>query len=124
MARILITAGDVSRQAELRDTPTAAKLLAALPITGRAQRWGQEIYFSIPVSAAQEGDARDEMAVGEIAYWPPGRAFCIFFGPTPVSQADEPRAASAVNVLGRIDGDAAAFTRVPDGARVTIEPVP
>lgn len=123
MARIRITAGSVSVEADLADSPTAEKLLAALPITGSGSRWGDEIYFSIPVDAEPESDARAEMAVGEIAYWPPGSAFCIFWGPTPASSGSEPRAASPVNVLGRIDGDATAFGAVPSGAKVVIEAV-
>lgn len=123
MARIRITAGSVSVEADLADSPTAEKLLAALPITGSGNRWGDEIYFSIPVNADLEADARAEMAVGEIAYWPPGSAFCLFWGPTPASSGSEPRAASPVNVLGQIDGDATAFGTVPDAAKVVIEAV-
>jgi hypothetical protein len=123
MARIRITAGKVSMEAELSDSPTAGSLLEALPITGSANRWGDEIYFSIPVDADQEADARADMAVGEIAYWPPGSAFCIFWGPTPASSGSEPRAASPVNVLGRIDGDATQFGAVSSGTRVKIEAV-
>jgi uncharacterized protein len=123
MARIRITAGSVSVEADLADSPTAEKLFAALPITGSGNRWGDEIYFSIPVEADLESDARAEMAVGEIAYWPPGSAFCIFWGPTPASSGSEPRAASPVNVLGQIDGDATAFGAVPNGAKVVIEAV-
>jgi hypothetical protein len=118
---ITITAGNITRTAELDDTPTARKLLAALPITARAQRWGQEIYFTIPVSAEQEPAARTEMAVGEVAYWPPGGALCIFFGRTPASDSDAPVAASPVNVVGRIVGDALAFDGVKDGTTVRVE---
>lgn len=123
MARIRITAGDVSLEAELNDSATARSLLAALPITGRAQRWGDEIYFSIPIEADQAPDARADMVVGEIAYWPPGSAFCIFWGPTPASSGSEPRAASPVNSLGRIDGDATQFGSVRSGAKVVIQAV-
>ncbi|NIA21748.1 MAG: hypothetical protein GWP05_07250 [Anaerolineaceae bacterium] len=123
MARIRITAGEVSLEAELNDSATAAKLLEALPISGSGNRWGDEIYFSIPVSADRETEARAEMEVGEIAYWPPGSAFCIFWGPTPASSGSEPRAASPVNPLGKIDGDAALLGSVPDGAEVTIDAV-
>jgi hypothetical protein len=121
MAKIKITAGNISRAAELNDTPTVRKLLEALPIEGKAQRWGEEIYFSIPVGAEQEADARERVAVGELGYWPVGKAFCIFFGPTPASNGQEPVAASPVNVLGRIIGDAKAFTAVKSGTKVTIE---
>ena len=123
MARIRITAGDVSMDAELNDSPTAEKLLGALPITGRANRWGDEIYFSIPVDADEAPDARADVAVGEIAFWPPGSAFCIFWGPTPASSGSEPRAASPVNPLGKLSGDAARFGAVRSGAKVVIEAV-
>jgi hypothetical protein len=121
MARIRITAGDVSLEAELNESATAKALLDALPITGRGNRWGDEIYFSIPVEAEADPDARADTAVGEIAYWPPGSAFCIFWGPTPASSGAEPRAASPVNPLGKIDGDATQFAGVPSGAKVTLE---
>ena len=121
MARIRITAANVSLEAELNDSATAKSLLKALPITGRASRWGDEIYFSIPVDADEGPEARADVKVGEIAFWPPGSAFCIFWGPTPASTGPEPRAASPVNPLGQIDGDATQFAAVSNGAKVTIE---
>jgi len=123
MARIRITAGKVSMEAELNNSATAAKLLQALPITGKAARWGDEIYFNIPVDAEEADDARADMAVGEIAFWPPGSAFCIFWGPTPASSGKEPRAASPVNVLGKVIGDATQFGAVGSGTKVVIEAV-
>ncbi|MFQ5693607.1 MAG: cyclophilin-like fold protein [Nitrospinota bacterium] len=119
--RIRIAAGDVEAWAVLNDGPTADSLWEALPLEARANRWGEEIYFSIPVECPAEPAAREEMAVGEIAYWPPGSAFCIFFGPTPASDDDSPRAASPVNPIGRVEGDAAVFASVPQGASVTLE---
>jgi len=123
MPRIRVTAGEVSMEADLNDSPTAKQVLEALPLTGRANRWGDEIYFSIPVQADAGPDSRDEVQVGEIAYWPPGTAFCIFWGATPASSGDEPRAASPVNPLGKLDGDAARFAEVASGTEVTIEAV-
>lgn len=119
--RITITAGPVSMAAELNDSPTAQAIRSALPITGRAQTWGDEIYFRIPVESDAAKDARAEVDVGELGYWPAGSAFCIFFGPTPASDGDEPRAASPVNILGRVIGDATAFRKVPAGAEVTLQ---
>ncbi len=120
MPRMMITAGKVSLPAELNDSPTAQQVWDALPIEGRAHTWGDEIYFEIPVVARQAPDARADVAVGELGYWPIGRAFCIFFGPTPASTGPEPRAYSPVNILGRIIGDATAFRSVRDGELVRL----
>lgn len=121
MARVRIVAQDVTLEAELNDTPTARQILAALPFEGNANRWGDEIYFEIPVVARAEPTARVDMEVGDVAYWPAGRALCLFFGPTPVSRDDRPRAYSPVNVVGRIVGDATVLRAVPDGARIRVE---
>ena len=121
--RIRISSGTVTLEATLGDTPTANALWDVLPIDGSANLWGEEIYFSIPIKVAQEADARAEMAVGEIAYWPPGNAFCIFFGPTPASSGDAPEAASPVNVLGQVAGDATAFGAVRHGDAVHLEQI-
>ena len=117
--RISITAGDVKVEAVLNDTPTADAIWAALPITGRANRWGDEIYFEIPVRLAGE-NAKDVVEAGDLGYWPPGRAFCIFFGPTPVSRGNEIRPASPVNVFGRVEGEAKVLRSVRDGAEVVV----
>ena len=117
---IRIRAGDVEADAVLNDTKTAQAIWSALPIEGHANRWGEEIYFSIGVSLAGE-QGREVVEVGDLGYWPPGKAFCIFFGPTPASEGSEPRAASPVNVFGRVEGDATRFRSVCDGSRVTIE---
>jgi hypothetical protein len=119
--RFTITAESVTVDAELNDSPTAHMIWESLPITGRANTWGDEVYFEIPVKAAQAPDARADVEVGELGYWPVGRAFCIFFGPTPASTGDQPRAASPVNIVGRVLGDATAFRRVPAGAAVTLD---
>ena len=121
--KIRITAGKVNAEAVLNDSPTATQVWDALPIEGRGNTWGDEIYFSIPVDAKQEKDAREIVAVGELGYWPPGSAFCIFFGRTPASTDDRPRAASAVNILGRLQGDASVFKAVAAGTRVKLERV-
>lgn len=118
---ITISLGQTAVQAELNDSATAKAIVEALPIEATAHRWGEEIYFSIDVQAAAEAGAGDVVEAGELAYWPPGSAFCIFFGPTPASRGDEIRAASPVNVIGRVQGDLAGLTRVPDGASVVIK---
>jgi len=119
--KIRITAGKITAEAVLNDSPTARKVWDALPIEGRGNTWGDEIYFAIPVDAKQEKEAREIVAVGELGYWPPGSAVCIFFGRTPASTDDRPRAASAVNIIGAIQGDATAFRAVASGTKVQLE---
>jgi hypothetical protein len=118
--RLNISAGSVTMEAELNDSPTARMIWGSLPITGRANTWGDEIYFEIPVEAGQAPDARADVKVGELGYWPVGRAFCIFFGPTPASMGDQPRAASPVNIVGRVLGDTTAFRQVGAGTTVRL----
>lgn len=118
---IKITAGGVQVEAELNNGPTAKSISTALPIKAKGRRWGGEIYFSIPVTADLEPDGRDVLEEGELGYWPSGSAFCIFFGPTPASEGDEIRAASAVNIIGKMEGDWSELWNVPDGADVLIE---
>jgi hypothetical protein len=120
MNAISISAGDISLPAELNDSSTAQQVWKALPIQGIAHVWGDEIYFEIPVRVARAPDARAEVEVGELGYWPVGHAFCIFFGPTPVSTDERPRAYSPVNVLGRVLGDATRFRSIREGAAVEI----
>jgi hypothetical protein len=117
---IRITAGSVSAAARLNDSKTAQAIWDALPIEAKGETWGDEIYFGIGLTAAPEAP-REVVEVGDLAYWPPGRAFCIFFGPTPVSHGDECRPASPVNVVGQIVGDARVFKPVRSGTRVKIE---
>lgn len=119
---IRITAGLVEMDAMLNDTDTAQAVWNALPITAAANTWGDEIYFGIPVNADLE-QGQEVVDLGDLGYWPPGRAFCIFFGPTPASRGDEIRPASAVTVIGRVTGDATHFKQVGAGTTVTIEAV-
>jgi hypothetical protein len=119
---IRITAGPVALDAELNDSKSAAAIAAALPIEAKAETWGDEIYFDIGLALAGDS-AQEVVALGDLGYWPPGQAFCIFFGPTPMSRGDEIRPASAVNVVGRVVGDARAFKRVRAGSRVRIEAI-
>jgi hypothetical protein len=118
--RITITAGKARFQAQLNDTATALAIMEALPIEARANRWGGEIYFSIPVQAPLETGAREVLQPGEIGYWPPGSAFCVFFGRTPASEGEEIRAASAVNIVGRIEGLLDDLWSIPDGAKIIL----
>lgn len=118
--RIRITAGDVTAHARLYESETAEAIAAALPLEGEANTWGDEIYFSIPVDCAPE-NGQEVVDLGDLGYWPPGSAFCLFFGRTPASRGDEIRPASAVNVFGKVEGDPTVFKAVADGARVILE---
>lgn len=108
-------------EVELDDTPTARALSEALPLEGEARLWGDEIYFSVPIHADLEPEAREAVEVGNVGFWPPGNALCLFFGPTPASHGDEPRAASEVNVLGRVAGDAEECRKVKPGETLRVE---
>ena len=120
MVKIKITSGGVTAFAELNDSPTAQAIWDTLPIQAQANTWGDEIYFAIPVRRGQEQGAREVVQMGELGYWPPGHAFCIFFGRTPASHGDEIRAASAVNIIGTVEGDARVFKKVKDGTEITL----
>ena len=116
---IRITAGAIEAKAELNDTKIAQAIWEALPIKGRVNLWGDEIYFSIPINLKLEA-GQEVVNIGDLGYWPDGSAFCIFFGPTPVSRVDEIRPASSVTVFGKVIGDAMIFRRVATGTEITI----
>jgi len=118
--KITITVKDVKMSAELNDSNTAQKIWKALPIEGSVNTWGDEIYFSIPVDVGLE-NAKAVVSEGDLGYWPPGNAFCIFFGLTPASQGDEIRPASPVNIFGKVIGDPKAFKKVRSGAKIIVE---
>jgi hypothetical protein len=118
--RIIVRSGGVSATAELKESHTADAIWNALPIKGRANTWGDEIYFSIPVHVGEE-NGQEVVELGDLGYWPPGNAFCIFFGRTPASRGSEIRPASAVNVFGRVEGDPTVFKSVRGGTPITIE---
>ena len=117
--KIRIKAGSIEAIAELNTTKTAEAIWQALPIKGDVNRWGDEIYFSIPVSLEAE-NAQEVVTIGDLGYWPPGTAFCLFWGPTPVSKGQEIRPASPVNVFGKIIGDASVLRQVTSGTEITI----
>jgi uncharacterized protein len=118
--RIRITAGPVSVEAVLDASATATAVWEALPFSVAGETWGDEIYFAIPVKAVPESP-RETVERGDLGYWPPGSAFCIFFGPTPASRGSEIRPASPVNVFGRVRGDASVFKKVRSGTAVKVE---
>ncbi len=119
--KIRILVSNLNVEAELDESKTAQMVWEALPIEAKANVWGEEIYFSIPVKTGQEKGSREIVSLGELGYWPPGAAFCIFFGPTPASRGDEIRAASAVNIIGKILSDPKVFLKVKDGAKIILE---
>jgi hypothetical protein len=118
---IRIRFGDVTVEGQLYASPTATLIWEALPIEGEGHRWGEEIYFTIPVQAPLDDTAREVVERGDVGYWPPGQALCVFFGPTPVSQSDEIRAASAVNIVGTITGDLQVFKKAREGSIMRLE---
>ena len=119
--KIIISTENLRMVAILAEGSSADIFWNTLPITGRANTWGDEIYFNVNLQMPLDDDASDIVESGDIAFWPPGSAFCIFFGRTPASLGDEVRAASAVNVLGKIDGDEREFRSVPSGEEVRLE---
>ncbi|MFC2062532.1 cyclophilin-like fold protein [Chloroflexota bacterium] len=118
--QIRIKAGQVSVLAELFNTSAAQAILKTLPFSGEVNTWGEEIYFGIPLEFEME-KGQTMVNPGDLGYWPPGKAFCVFFGPTPISNTDEIRPASAVEVFGRLIGDPAVFKTVEDGEPIVIE---
>jgi hypothetical protein len=121
--RIRFDFGSVTLDAELLDTPTAKAIAKALPITGAALTWGEEVYFETPVKVAREKDARAVVTPGEIAYWPDGDAIAIGFGRTPVSKGDETRLASLCNMWAKALGDVKALSKVKGGATIKVTAV-
>ena len=123
MRRIKIIAGDVSAVAELSSGKTSEAIWDSLPIENTVNTWGDEIYFEVPVTSTLDETAKEVVEKGDLGYWPTGKAFCIFFGPTPASQGDEIRPASAVNIVGSVEGDTELFKRVRDGENIKLERV-
>ena len=121
MSRIRITVGSVAVEVDLLDTPTAQAIRDALPFDATAMTWGEEVYFSTPVSVARESDARAIVEAGEIAFWPDGDAIAIGFGPTPISQSDEIRLASPCNVFGAAISDVRDLSVIRGGEAVHVE---
>ena len=120
MQRIRFDFGTLALEAELLDTPTARALAAALPLTGLALTWGEEVYFEVPVKLKREADARAVVTPGEIAYWPEGHCIALGFGRTPISQGEETRLAAPCNVFARALSDVKALARVKAGTRVEV----
>lgn len=121
MKKVLITCGRLSFNAELFDTKTVQLIIDETPLNGKVNIWGDEIYFPVSFTAELEKDALEEIEVGTLAYWPPGKAFCIFFGPTPVSTSSKPRGYSPVNVIGKIHGNLEDLRTISPGESIKVE---
>ncbi len=119
--RIKVTVSAVEVYAELNETKTADLIWNALPIESHISTWGDEIYFPIPIQVELEDSARDVVEIGDMGYWPPGNAFCIFFGPTPNSRGDEIRPASSVNVFGKVVGDPKVLKALGPGVSIRVD---
>ena len=117
--KIIVEAGAVRAEAELNESDTAQLIWDALPVEASANTWGDEVYFDVPVRTGLE-NAVELVNVGDLGYWPQGPAFCIFFGPTPMSTGDEIRPASPVNIIGKVLGDAREFRAVSAGQPVKV----
>ena len=120
MPRIRFDFGTLTLDADLLDTPTAAAIAKALPVTASVMTWGEEVYFDVPVRVAREAGARAVVTPGEIAYWPEGPAIAIGFGRTPISQGSETRLASPCNVFAKALSDVKALAKVRAGTKVTV----
>lgn len=120
MKKIIITADELDILADLNDSPTAQSIYNALPFSGSVKRWGDEIYFTIPVHMEQEPDAKQEVETGDLGFWPLDDAFCIFFGRTPVSKSDKPRAYSPVNIFGHVTGDTSVLKNIKSGTEIRV----
>ena len=121
MRKMKIKVGKTEVEAVLtnKNPETADAIWRALPLRGKTNRWGDEIYFEIPVRTEKE-NSQEVVEMGDMGFWPPGHALCIFFGPTPVSKKGEIRAYSAVNVFARVVGDTKVFKEVGDGEEMTV----
>ena len=120
MTKIIFEFENISIEAELNDSPTSKELINLIPLEGISQIWGEEIYFSTSINKENDDWAKETVELGDIAFWPPGNAICLFFGKTPVSQGDEIRPASPTNVMGKIVGDLEILKTVNSGDKVKV----
>ncbi|HVO66118.1 MAG TPA: cyclophilin-like fold protein [Syntrophales bacterium] len=118
--QVMIIAGNVTLKAELFDTACAKAIAKKLPIEARPGEWGDEFYFEIPVTMSLDETASTKVKIGDIGYWPPGRAMAIFFGPTPMSTGSDPVPASAVNLVGKIIDDAILLKKAKGASKISI----
>jgi len=119
--KIRIIAKNIEKEAEVDDSETAKQIYSKLPFKSAVKTWGDEIYFEIPLHIEQASDAKADVEIGDLGFWPQGDCFCIFFGKTPASTDEKPRAASPVNVFGKVIGDVDIFKKINDGEEIVIE---
>lgn len=120
MSRIRIKWPKGEVTATLEDTPTAKQLIASLPARSRANTWGEEVYFSLPVSVKKEKNAVEVVPPGTVCFWVEGSSLALPYGPTPVSKGDECRLVTSVNVLGKLEGDPRVLSGVRDGDSIEV----
>ncbi len=118
---MIIEIGGLTLEVALYDCQAAKDLAATLPQTISMSRWGGEYYGRLAAPLAAKGGMRDDYEIGEVALWPPGNAFCIFFGPTPASTGDQPKMASPGIPLGRITANAAALDKLGGSVKATLK---
>ena len=121
MKKVVIEVGEMTFTAQLNHSHTAKAVWKVLPLEREVNCWGDEIYFDIPVDEKLDSQAKEEVAMGTIAYWPTGKTLCIFFGRTPVSIGNRPRAYSPVNIVGAIKEDSRKLRTVQSGAVIRIK---
>ena len=120
MSRLRVEAGSVSFEIELGDTPTCKALVAAAPFESQAQTWGDEVYFSTPVSAKLEAGAKQVVEPGTVCFWTQGDALALPYGPTPISTDDKPKLANPCSVLGRVLSDLKVLSKVKAGSKIRV----
>ena len=119
--KIKISSGEIEVEGVLSTSPTADAVWNVLPFTAEVNTWGDEIYFTVPVQVGLEDDASEVVENGDMGYWPTGSAFCIFFGPTPISTEGEIMPASAVNVFGKIKNDTSVLKEISSGSKIVVK---
>ncbi|OGL39285.1 MAG: hypothetical protein A2042_07340 [Candidatus Schekmanbacteria bacterium GWA2_38_11] len=122
MAKIIkIKTSGIVVEAKLNDSRTSKLIWEALPIIAKVETWGDEIYFTIPVISDLDETAKEFVEEGDLGYWPIGKAFCIFFGPTPITKGNKIKPASSVNIIGKVKRDPKVFKKAKDGDEIRIE---
>jgi len=117
--KIIFTSGSINIEGILNESETAEKIWSSLPLDSLVNTWGDEIYFSVPVDSELE-NSKEVVDLGDIGFWPPGNAICLFFGPTPISAEGEIRPASSVNIAGKLIGNLEELKLVKSGSGISV----